>query len=52
MKHWITALAFPLVFAVPDFEREQKDLEEVRRNTDLSKLAIGKVVFDTEDRIE
>ena len=44
--------ADPPVFAVPDFEREQTDLEELRRNTDLSKLAIGKVVFDTEDRIE
>jgi len=42
----------PPVFAIPDLEREQKDLEEVRRTTDLSKLAIGKIVFDTEDRIE
>jgi hypothetical protein len=42
----------PLVYSVPDLEREKKDLDEIRRNTDLSKLAIGKVVFDTEDRLE
>ena len=42
----------PLVFAVPDLDRERKDLEEVRKNTDLSKLALGKVVFDTGERLE
>lgn len=44
--------AAPLTYAVPDIEREKKDLEEIRRTTDLSKLALGKVVFDTEDRVE
>ena len=44
--------AEPLVYAIPDLEREKKDLEQVRRNTDLSKLALGKVVFDTEQRLE
>jgi hypothetical protein len=42
----------PLVYAVPDLEREKSDLEQIRRTTDLSKYAIGKVVFDTEERIE
>jgi hypothetical protein len=42
----------PLVFALPDLEREKKDLEEVRRTTDLTKLAIGKIVFDTSDKLE
>jgi hypothetical protein len=42
----------PLVYSIPDLEREQKDLEQVRQETDLSKLALGKVVFDTEDRLE
>lgn len=42
----------PLVFAVPDLERETSDLREIRRTTDLSSLALGKVVFDSEDRIE
>jgi len=42
----------PLVFSVPDLDREAKDLEALRKNTDLSKLALGKVVFDTEDRLE
>jgi hypothetical protein len=42
----------PVVYAVPELEREIKDLAAIRKNTDLSKLAIGKVVFDTEDRLE
>jgi hypothetical protein len=42
----------PLVFAVPDLEREKADLERIRQSTDLSKHALGKVVFDTEERIE
>jgi hypothetical protein len=42
----------PLVYAVPELERETRDLAEVRRTTDLSKLALGKVVFDTEDRVK
>jgi len=42
----------PMTFAVPDLEREKKDLEDVRKNTDLSKLEIGKIVFDTEDKLE
>lgn len=44
--------ASPLVYSVPELEREKKDLEEVRRSTDLSRLALGKVVFDTEERVE
>jgi len=42
----------PLVYAVPDLAREKADLQEIRRKTDLSTLALGKVVFDTEDRLE
>jgi len=42
----------PVVYSVPELEREIKDLAAIRKNTDLSKLAIGKIVFDTEDRIE
>lgn len=42
----------PFVYAIPDLEREKKDLEQIRKTTDLSKLALGKVVFDTEDKIE
>jgi len=42
----------PFVYSIPDLEREKKDLEEIRRTTDLSKLALGKVVFDTEDPIK
>jgi hypothetical protein len=42
----------PVVYSVPELEREIRDLAQIRKNTDLSKLAIGKVVFDTEDRLE
>jgi len=42
----------PLVYAVPDLEREKSDLEAIRLSTDVSKLALGKVVFDTEERLE
>ncbi len=42
----------PVVYSVPELEREIKDLADIRKKTDLSKLAIGKIVFDTEDRIE
>lgn len=42
----------PLVFSVPEVEREKADMASIRRTTDLSKLALGAVVFDTEDRIE
>lgn len=42
----------PAVYAVPDLQREIADLAQIRKNTDVSKLAIGKVVFDSEDRIE
>jgi len=43
--------AQPLVYSLPDLDREQKDVETLRQKTDLSKLALGKVVFDTEDRV-
>jgi hypothetical protein len=42
----------PFVYSVPDLGREKKDLEAIRRTTDLSKLTLGKVVFDTEQKIE
>lgn len=42
----------PLVYAVPELEREKHDMDKVRKATDLSKLALGKVVFDTQDRLE
>lgn len=42
----------PLVYSIPDLAREQKDLDAVRQSTDLSKLALGEVVFDTEERLE
>jgi len=42
----------PLVYSIPDLGGEMADMEETRRKTDLSKLALGKVVFDTEDRVE
>ena len=42
----------PFVYAIPDLEREKADLAEIRRTTDLSKLTLGKVVFDSEERLE
>ena len=42
----------PVIYAVPDLQREIEDLAAIRRNTDLSKLTLGKIVFDSEDRIE
>ncbi len=42
----------PYVYSIPDLEREKSDLEFVRKSTDLSKLSIGKVIFDTEDKLE
>lgn len=42
----------PTVYSIPELEAEARDLAQVRKNTDLSQWAIGKVVFDTEDRIE
>jgi len=41
----------PLVFRIADLEREQADLARIRQTTDLSRLALGQVVFDTEDRV-
>lgn len=42
----------PVVYSIPDLQREIEDLSEIRRKTDVSKLAIGKVIFDSEDKIE
>ena len=42
----------PFIYSIPELEREKKDLAEIRRTTDVSKLAVGKVIFDTEQKIE
>jgi hypothetical protein len=42
----------PVVYSIPELQREIQDLIEIRKTTDLSKLAIGKIVFDSEDRLE
>ena len=39
----------PLVFSIPEIAKAKADLEKIRDNTDISKLMVGGVVFDTED---
>ena len=38
----------PGILAVPELDREAKDIEQVRHKTDLAAYRLGKVIFDSE----